>query len=254
MTNYDVASMAKPRKIAGEKIIRKWLATGPDDEGAAPIRVATASFMRFTYSRDLALFRLARPIPHHHGAPYSLDELQIGQPVEIYTYPVEGFLSIRKLIRFRGRFAGRTTSGLLAFDYEMPDGHRIRPGSSGGIVVDHESRKIVGVLSAIADNHELTAYAVPVQSLVDFVATVQPALAQRVFPSSEARISAVSPDLYSKLEHGRSVRLQHRSDESLDVKLLRQKAQVLADEMRNFIALQSVEWGSGNRPASASAA
>jgi len=252
-TNYHVARMTKPRKIAGEKIVWQRLATGLDDEGAAQVRVATASFMRFVYSRDLALYKLAHPLPHHHGAAYSLEELQVGQSVDVYTYPVEGLLAKRTLIRFLGRFAGRTTSDLLAFDYQLSDGHRIRPGSSGGIVVDHESQKIVGVLSAIADNHELTAFAVPVQSLVDFVTAVQPLLAKQVFPSPEAGISATSSDLYTKLEPARSPTLRHRPDESPAVKLLRQKAQLLADGMRNFIALQSVEWGSGNRPASASA-
>src|ERR1041385_6875533 len=34
-TNYHVAMMARPRKIKGEKVIQRYLATGPNDEGAS---------------------------------------------------------------------------------------------------------------------------------------------------------------------------------------------------------------------------
>ncbi len=34
-TNYHVAMMARPRKIKGERVIQRYLATGPDDEGAS---------------------------------------------------------------------------------------------------------------------------------------------------------------------------------------------------------------------------
>ena len=62
-----------------------------------------------------------------------------------------------------------------------------------------------------------------------------------------------SADLYPKLERRPMPLLQHRSDESPAIKLLRSKAQFLADRMQNFIAQQFVEWGYGQRPPAASA-
>jgi hypothetical protein len=48
--------------------------------------------------------------------------------------------------------------------------------------------------------------------------------------------------------------LQHRQEEPVEVRILRSKAEALADGIRNFIAVQTFAWGSGNRPASAEAA
>jgi len=48
--------------------------------------------------------------------------------------------------------------------------------------------------------------------------------------------------------------LQHRPEEPAEVTVLRSKAQLLADSMRNFIAVQTFAWGSGDKsPAAVSA-
>ena len=33
-TNYHVAALSRPKKIKGEKVVQRYMATGPDDEGA----------------------------------------------------------------------------------------------------------------------------------------------------------------------------------------------------------------------------
>jgi hypothetical protein len=94
---------------------------------------------------------------------------------------------------------------------------------------------------------------VPVQSLVDFVGKVQPFLAQKIFPSTLA-ISPVSADLYPKFVPARTDGLHFRPEESPEVKRLRNKAQILADSMRNFVAVQTFAWGTGEKEPAALAA
>jgi hypothetical protein len=252
-TNYHVAKLARPRKIEGEKIIQRYLDTGPDDKGATVNDGFSASPMKYTLSRDLAILELHHSLPHHHGAPFSLNDLQIGQQIDIYAYPKEGINPLRSLVQFHGSFKGQTTTGLLAFDYGLSGDRTIRPGASGGIVVDRKSQQIVGILNGTAKDGEAVALAVPVQSLAEFVTKVQPYLSQTIFPSTQG-ISPVSADLYPKYAPSRADVLRHRPEEAAEVKALRRKAQLLADSMRNFIAVETFAWGSGdNEPVAAAA-
>lgn len=252
VTNYHVAVTARARKIKGEKIIKRYFATGPHDQGATANPVPNGDVLPFARNRDLAIFELRRSVPHHHGLSFSLDELEIGQEVDIYGYPKGLFNPIRKLTRFPAIFKGPTTSGLLAFDYQSDKPFRVG-GASGGIVVDKGTEKIIAILSG---TNETTAVAVPAQTLADFVGKVQPFVAQKLFPTT-TDVSPVLADIYLKFAPPRDHNpkfipvhadgLQHRPEEPPEVKLLRSKAQVLADSMRNFIALQTFEWGSGDK-------
>ena len=252
-TNYHVAMTARPRRIKGQKVIHRYLATGPNDEGATLNDGPSMGPMKYTLSRDLAILELRRPLPHHHGVTFSLDDLQDGQEVDIYAYPKSPINPVRSLQHFHGTFKGQTITGLLAFGYMSAD-KTIRPGASGGIVIDSKTQQIVGILNSIATNGEAIALAVPVQSLAEFVSKVQPCLAQDIFPYANA-ISPVSVDLYPKFVAPPLVEtLQHRPEEPAKVQLLRSKAQLLAESMRNFVAVQTFAWGSGNREPAAEAA
>jgi hypothetical protein len=243
-TNYHVAMMARPHKILGEKVMQRYLATGPEDEGATVNEGPSASPTKYTLSRDLAIFELRHPLPHHHGAAFNLDDLQIGQEVDIYAYP-KGIVSPwRALEQVHGTFTGETSTGLLAFHYGLSPGRAIRPGASGGIVVDRKTQQIVGILNAIAKNGEAIALAVPVQSLAEFVTKVQPLLAPNIFPAIK-RHSLVSADLYPKYVPPPADVLRHRPEEPYEVWVLRRKAQLLSGNMRNLIAVQTLTWGSG---------
>ena len=245
-TNYHVAMISRPRKIKGERVIQRYLATGPNDEDATVNDGPSMGPMRYTQSRDLAIFELRHPLPRHHGVIFSVDDLQDGQEVDIYAYPKEDINPIRKLIQFHGTFKNQTTAGLLAFNYTLSDGKAICPGASGGIVVDRKTHQIVGILNQIAMNVEAVALAVPVRSLVDFLTRVLPYLAQKLFPSI-TRISPVSEDVYPKFAPTLANELQHRPEVPPEVTALRSKAHLLAESMRNFIAVQSFAWGSGNK-------
>src|SRR5216684_8739176 len=194
-TNYHVAVTTQSDKIKREKIIQRYFATGPHDEGATANYLPNVGVLPYAKKRDLAIFELRRSLPHHHGLTFSLDELQLGQEVDIYGYPKGIINPIRKLTRLPATFKAPTTSGLLAFDYQLSGDKPIRiRGASGGIVVDRKTEKIVGILSETA---ETTAVAVSVQTLADFVSKVEPFLAQRIFPTTKD-VSPVSADLYPK--------------------------------------------------------
>src|SRR5229473_4261059 len=166
-TNYHVAMTTRADKIKREKIIQRYLATGPGDEGATVNYLPNVGVLAFATKRDLAIFELRRSLPHHHGLTFSLDELEVGQEVDIYGYPRGIINPIRKLTRFPATFKAPTTSGLFAFDYELSTNTPIRvAGSSGGIVVDRKTEEIVGILSK---SNEATAEAVSIQTLVEFV-------------------------------------------------------------------------------------
>jgi trypsin-like peptidase len=259
VTNYHVAMTARPKKIKREKIIQRYFATGPHDEGATANNLGNGDVLPYVKRRDVAMFELRRSLPHHHGLAYSLDEPQVGQEVDIYGFPHRNNKLTRQLTRFPASFKAWTTSGLLAFDYESLANNSIRiRGASGGIVVDRKTEKILGILS---ESNETTAVAVSVQTLVDFVSNVQPFLAQKIFPTRD--VLSVSADLYPKFlplpDHNpkfvplHSRGLQHRPEEPPEVKSLRSKAQLLADSMRNYIAVQSFEWGLGDKESVAEA-
>ena len=243
-TNYHVAFMVRPRKIGGQKIIQRYFATGPNDKGATLNYIPNVGVVAFAIARDLAIFELERSPRHHHGLAYTLDELEIGQEVDIYGYPKELISPIRKLTRFPAIFKAETTSGLLAFEYQAPTKRAIRiAGSSGGIVVDRKTQKIVAILNG---TNESVALAVPVDTLVDFVTKVEPFLAPKIFPATK-EASPVSKDVYPKFVPTHSDGLQRRPEEPREVIALRQKAQDLTDSIRNFIAVQSFAWGSGDK-------
>jgi hypothetical protein len=245
-TTYHLALIATPRKIRGEKVVQRYLATGPDDEGASMNAGQSVSPIKFNLSRDLAVFELRHPVRHYHGVSFSLDELQIGQDVDIYAYPKEGINPFRNLLKFHATFKGEVITGLLAFEYSSSAGRAIRPGASGGIVVDSITQKIVGVLNGVAKNGEAVALAVPTRALADFVNKIQPVLAESIFPLDKSAISPLLADFYPKLTP--SIRSHFRSAEPEEVKVLRSKAQLLADGMRNFIAVETFEWGTSDNP------
>jgi hypothetical protein len=251
-TNYHVAEIAHPRRIKGERVVERYLATGPDDEGATVNAGLAIESMKYVLSRDLAIFELRRPLSHLHGADYSLEDMKPGQEVEIYAYPKEGNHPTRSLKEFHGAFKGQTPAGLLAFRYSDMDGKKLRPGASGGIVVDKKTQRIVGILNSLALSDDSVALAVPVQSLVEFVTRVKPHLAESIFPSITGSLPS-SPDFYPKFVPPPADTSHFRKADPPEVITLRSKAQQLADSMANFIAVQSFEWGTGNQEPSAEA-
>lgn len=247
-TDYHVAADIRVRKIGGIKVIGQYLATGPDDEGVSLNFQYPGRYLSYNVAHDLAMFELLRPLPHHHGLSYSLDELQPGQQVDMYCYPKESesISPGRSLMLFHGEFRGQAGRwGLLQIAYQLVGDDPIRGGASGGLVVDRGSGRVVGILVARAREGSRVVFAIPVQALVDFVSKARPYLAQSIFPSTEY-VSPVAPDFYPRFAPPRVDAIQRRPEEPPEVKALRARAQELADNIRDFIAVQTFAWGSGH--------
>lgn len=245
-TNYHVAAAEKCRRVEGTKIVQRYVATGPKDEGATLNYLASGGPpLRYTLSRDLAVFELAKPLPQHHGLRFSSHDLRVGQQVDIYCYPKGAIDPFRSLQVFHGMFKGPTTTELLAFDY-LPNGDkRIRPGASGGVVVDTKTRDVVGILCGLDISGQPIALAVPVESLAIFLSKELPLLAELLFPI-RARVPEDEQDLYPKYDPpARGDDLQRRPEPN-ETTELRKQAQALAEGMRNFTAVQTFLWGKGN--------
>ncbi len=203
-TNYHVAMLTGlPLKIEGEKVLERYLATSPDDEGAIWnewLDPTTGHRMKYTPVRDLAIFRLSHPLEKKgmHGISFYPDQLKEGQEVDIYAYPAADNKLIRfqrKLTRVPGSFVQEGQNGLLAFRFEPREGGQsIRLGASGGLVVDRKTQQAVGILLGLAKNAEF-AVAAPIWSLAGFVRMVQPEVYAKLFPRDVYRPHAESGDI-----------------------------------------------------------
>lgn len=238
-TNYHVAVEAHPRKIKGKQVLATYLATGPNDEDATQNDAASRLVKprKYNIGRDLAIYELREPIGGHQGLPYSLMELQAGDQVVIYGFPKNRGPK-RELVAFPATFVRETSDSRLVLRI---DDLGLHAGTSGGIVV--KAGKIVGIFNAIGTEDEHIALAVKAQTLADFLAKAQPYLHAQLFPE-DVQVSPLSADLYPPYifppVNGR------RPLDPPDVTALRKKAQALADNIYNFVAVQSFTWGIEN--------
>lgn len=253
VTNYHVAVGIPAPRIKGQKVKQRYLATGPEDKEATLNFQSDGDVKGFAVGRDLALFELRNPLRGYHGIKFSMDDLEPGEEVDLYGYPRGSVNPLRSLVHATAKFKAPTTSGLLAFEYDGSS--RESAGASGGIVVQRKTGRIVGVITRETDQ---LALAVPTQALLDFVSRVQPFVALKTFPAFK-NVSPMSVDLYpefepqpdfnEKFEPTHAGVLEHRPVEPRDVVEMRKQAQQLADGMRDFIAVQSYAWGSGDKDA-----
>jgi hypothetical protein len=258
-TNYHVAVfLGSSLSIRGENVTERYLASSPDDEGATINRMMDFAVDPMTYnmSRDFAVFGLKHPLANRgmRGIPLSLDDLVRGQEVDIYAYPsttlYERLPVKRHLTRFPAKYAGENEDGLLAFNLEST-APSIKPGASGGLIIDRKTQQAVGVLIGTAKGN--MAVAVSIQTVADFLRRTKPDLFAELFPS-ELRDpllpEQLQADLYPQFvpTANPSGVLHHRQEESADVKRLREKAQELADSMKDFIAIETLSYGGMRRP------
>ncbi len=246
LTNAHVAMLASPYAIRGDPVVQKLLATGPDDDGAVlePEGVETITL---TPVRDLAIYELVRPMKGFEGMPFSLEPLTDGEEVEIIAFPgrtigMEDFY--RKLTVWKATYFADNVNGCLLFKYEASDrGGKIRPGSSGGIVVRNGA--VVGILRGASD---FMAEAVPISSLEKFLAKVNPYLHAQLFPHV-AVVEPVSLDAFPPWTTPPSTPgvLERRSAEPDGVQRVREKAQVLYDSMKYLVVRQFVSWSENGR-------
>jgi hypothetical protein len=242
-TNYHVAMvMGKYVRIKGVFSAHRYLDSNPHDAGAQDVNLVGGGSLKYTPAHDLAIYEMRHPVKNFHGIAFDTDDLENTPDVDIYAYPFN-WNPKRGLVRWHGKFIGKTHEGLLAFSYEEG---RMRGGASGGIVVDSKQKKIIGILNRIGEGKDRIALAVPVKELSDFVTRAQPYLQATLFPKT-VFISPVAADLYPPYPWPHDEGLSQRPVEPPEVVNLRRKAQHLADSMRNFIATETFVWGRDNR-------
>jgi hypothetical protein len=260
-TNYHVALfLGSSLLIQGEQVTDRYLASGPDDEGATINQMMDSGVasMAYNLARDFAVLELRHPLAKKgmRGVHFSLDDLQEGQEVDIYAYPVSALTEWvpvkRRLTKFPGDYAGEDENGLLAFHLESTaPGLSIKPGASGGLIIDRKTQQAVGVLIGTANGNLAVAVSVP--SVADFLKRTKPSLYAELFPS-ETREPALpdqlQADIYPEFlpAAGPSGSVQHRQEESAEITRLRERAQTLADSMKDFIAVQTLSYGGMRTP------
>lgn len=249
VTNYHVAKLAAPKRIKRDKIVARYLATGPKDRDVA---LTNRAALPYAPKRDLAVFRLKHPLKGHHGIGFDLEPMDLGQQVDVYGYPLRHLNPFRKLAYSRATVLGLNRSGLLILGLE--DTHDPWEGASGGIVVNEASQKIVGVVSEGDLDNRDRLYAVPVQNLADFFASVEPYFASEIFPHERGAETTdllppfqPPPDVNARYVPPHESGLERRTEEPPAVTALRQHAQMIADNMRDYIVVQSMAFGRDNK-------
>ena len=249
LSNAHVAVVASPQSIHGDPVVQKFLATGPADEGAV-MNSDGVGARSYNPSRDIAIYELLKPMKGFEGIPFSLEPLVTGDEVDIIAFPgrIIGAANFsRKLTTWHGSFINEDQNGCLAFRYTLSEtGGKIRPGSSGGIVV--RNGKIVGILRGISRTG-LIAEAVPVSSLEVFLAKVNPYLHAQLFPQATV-VSPVSVNAFPSWDAPESTPgvLERRTAEPGDVQVVRAKAQALYDSMKYLMTRQTFAWSEGGTP------
>lgn len=242
-TNYHVAKvMGKYVRIKGVFSAHRYVDSDPHDAGAQDVNLVGGGSLKYTPAHDLAIYEMRHPVKNFHGIAFDVEDLKNSPEVDIYAYPYN-WDPKRGLVRWHGKFIGKTRQGLLAFSY---DEGRVRGGASGGIVVNSKTKKIIGILNCTGESKDRIALAVPVKELSDFVARAQPYLQATLFPKT-VFVSPVAVDLYRPYIWPRAERLSQRLAEPSEVVKLRRAAQRLADSMRNFTATETFVWGRDNR-------
>jgi hypothetical protein len=259
-TNYHVAIfMGSTLKIKGEKVTETYLYSSQNDEGATLNEAMDSDVapMKYNLTRDLAIFGLKHPLANKgmRGVTFNVDELEENQEVDIYAYPLTDRLRLkRSLTKFPGRFAGTTHDGILAFRFELSQsGQSIKPGASGGLIIDHKTQEAVAILIGVGKGTSIAA-AISVRSLANFLKKVKPGLYADLFPPNEPSdgfSSAQSAtDIYARYlpTENLSGSIRPRQEESAEIKHLREKAQELADNIKDFIAVQTLAYGGMKTP------
>jgi len=252
-TNYHVAiNLGKSPRIRGEKAAKSYLGSAEDDEGATVMEAQDrkVSPMVYNVAHDFAIYELKTPLSNKgmSGVTFSLDELETGEEVDIYTFPPPNPIHVRRVLtKFSATFLGGTQAGLLAFNFEASEtGQTIQGGMSGGLIIDRKTQRAVGVLVGVA-KHDNVATAIPAQFVSGFVKRVAPSLYVEIFPDlvrGLLRPTQPLDDLYPRYVPEGTISTDPipRIEESTDIRRLREKAQDLEESIKNFVAVQTLHF------------
>ncbi|MGI9101078.1 MAG: S1 family peptidase [Terriglobales bacterium] len=255
ITNYHVANvMGKHMTIKGVKVKRYVFATDGHDPEAKSV-ASMRGPIRLAPYRDIAFLFMAEPLSHKgmQTVPFYAGDLEEGQPVTVIGYPGGTLTAIK------GKFAGECEQGELKFELN----HKIAEGASGGLIVDQQGRAVGLAMGASEDR--MAVFAVPVWAIAEFMHTSDINLFLKVFPTvnvdkpepvTEFQTHSANPDESfspTPLVSESSLTLKDvipnepiaRYDASMAVLLLRKRAEVAAQKMKNFVARQTLLFPTG---------
>lgn len=185
LTNYHVAErVGTPLSVNGVKVLQTYEATSAQDKGAVWVKTAQGIPFKLVQIRDIAIFRMARPLKNKDGIQLSPEKLHEGESVKVYGFP-----GGKKLTTFAAAYLGQTKEGMLVFKTRPEDQKFLIPGMSGSLVVN-EKNEAVGLVNYGGNT---VIQAVPVWSLAEFVKKSQPNRYSEIFLASNDK-EIVRPD------------------------------------------------------------
>jgi hypothetical protein len=173
--HFESSMALRKPKINGQRIVRIYSPTTPEDPEAVSIMGPFHRFQKINPGLDFVVYEVDQPRAREgmEGVDFYPYQLEPGEKATLY-----GYVGIRgKLTRVSGEFTKEFANGLLEFHMHQPKGVNW-PGVSGGLIVDEEDRAIGLVTEAEGDNVQ----AVPIWAIADFIWHEQRDLYQKLFP------------------------------------------------------------------------
>ncbi|GEM_PF-6510935 len=256
VTNYHVIkATGEHPSVRGVKTDQISFATSETDKDAEKIHTGAGDY-KYTWIRDVALLKMREPLVNKgmHAVPFFTGTLETGQTATVVGYPGG------KLVSVQGKFVVEYDDGRLRFDLA----EEVSFGISGGLVLDAQGRAI-GLVCGIPLENSKSIYAVPVWAVADLVKGASPEVYAGVFGEAEkasddggdgverARPTTPGPDpqlvlpeSYIQTTDAFAMPVRRYTDESA-VKGLRERAQTMAEEMKNFVARQTIHFSGGGQ-------
>ena len=177
LTNYHVAERAgSPLEVSGIKVLQTYEATSSQDKDAVWEQSPLGFSVKLAPVRDIAIFRMERPLKGMHGIPISTQELNDGEDVRVFGFP-----GGKKLTTILAAYYGQTKDGILIFKAKPGYEKALIPGLSGSLVVN-EKNQAVGLVNSAGNT---IIGAVPAWSISNFIKAVQSTRYPEIFPFSD---------------------------------------------------------------------
>lgn len=278
ITNYHVVQfIGQKLAINGERVAVSWSATGPDDQGARFVPSFTESY-KYTLVRDLAILKMKEPMSRKgmHGVRLYSGQLQAGETVTVLSYPA-GKLAVTSgnfdsivedgILKFNmaAPLAAGCSGGLILNDRDEAVGvlfalhpsrtsvyavpiwslaqfvKKVQPDLYSSLFpVDPYRPDITGrvLTKALATNPEPNPAPIPTPNPTNSLVAAAKGGINPIAILPAALLRSAFTD--TPVRPQRSMELHVRDKETIEVQTLRRKAQMMVEQMANFVALQTL--------------
>jgi len=265
VTNYHVSKVVGPQATLKGVHVRNIASATSEHDTDAREMPTVAGPIKLAYGRDISLLMMDSALARKgmHPVPFYIGQLRCGQKVTVIGFPGG------KLASIAGEFVEESSDGLLRFKMRGD----VAEGISGGLVLD-EQHRAVGMASIEGFDGDL--YAIPVWTIADFIAKTNPELYTALFPGElyrgvvsgeeaedeEPSVDVMQPSSpegpregfspapalpssYLLMEEPLSDTPIERYNVSHSVLAMRQRAQLMSQQMKNFVARQTLLLSNG---------